>query len=290
MKFLGRENIYSDYDNSKAVVVPVPYEKTTSYGKGTIKGPHAILKASGYVEHYDIEEDMLISKIGISTLPAIKDINSPQRLYTEIKKVTCQILRDKKIPVYLGGEHTITAAIVSAFKTVHSSSFSILHIDAHSDIRDVYDGTKYSHACVMRRVYEMGIKIVSVGVRSQSYEEHEFIASVGANGRSPLHIFYAHEIHNDKRWVEKVIDKLGKNIYITFDVDAVDPAYIRATGTPEPGGIFWCDIVKFFQTLAKSNKTLIGMDIVELAPNRYDKISDFICAKLICKILGLLIK
>ena len=177
---------------SKVAIIPVPYEKTTSYGKGAAKGPAAILDAYGHVEDYEIEEGRVTGKIGISALPAVKNIKNPQELFARIKKITDKVLKDGKIPVYLGGEHTITAAIISAIKTTQplraGAGFSVLHMDAHSDMRDTYDGNKYSHACVMRRVYEMGVPIVSVGIRSQCFAEQQFIEKKG------IKIFYSHNV------------------------------------------------------------------------------------------------
>lgn len=254
---------------SKVIIVPVPYEKTTSYGKGTKNGPAAILSAFKQVEQYDIELDKRTDKILIKILPAVKDI----------KKISYDN-SDYKLPIYLGGEHTITTAIISAIKTKRRD-FSILHLDAHSDLRDTYQGKKYSHACVMRRVWEMGVPFVSVGVRSQSYEEREFIK------KHHIRMFYAHQIYKDKNWIKKVINNLSKNIYISFDVDVFDPGAVRATGTPEPGGLSWQQVVDLFKAIKDASKHLIGMDIVELAPQKYDLASSFTCAALLHKTLAI---
>lgn len=282
MKFLGSENIYSDYGKSRVVVIPVPYEKTTTYGKGAKNGPKAILDASDYVEHYDIEEDRVVSKIGISTALPLRNINSPKELFNKIKKITDKVLADKKIPVYLGGEHTISAAAVSAVKERYPG-LTVLHMDAHSDMRDVYYGTKFSHACAMRRIFEMGVPVISVGIRSQCLAERRFVKEKG------IGIFYAHNILRNKRWFRQAINRLGRNFYLTFDVDVMDPSCVRATGTPEPGGFVWQEVVDFFKAVSKSKKQLIGMDMVELSPLKGDNASDFLCAKLICKILALFV-
>jgi len=283
MKFLETENTKTGYKNSKAVIIPVPYEKTTSYGKGAKNGPAAILEASRYVEHYDIEENKLVSDIGISTLPALKTIKDTQGLFKSVAEVTDKVVTDSKMPVYLGGEHTITVAIISALKK-HYSDLTVLHFDAHSDLRNTYNGSKYSHACVMRRVFDMGVPFVSAGVRSQCLEEHQLIK------KEAIKIFYGHEIFNDPEWARRVIDLIGKRFYLTFDVDIMDPACLWATGTPEPGGLMWPEVASFFKKLSLSGKQMVGMDMVELAPIKGDHVSDFLCAKLISKLLALFVK
>lgn len=272
----------------KVAIISAPYEQTTSYGKGAKYGPGAIISALNYVEDYDIEENKSIDRASIKILPALKNINTYRKLSEKIDKVTKEVFSSGSLPIYLGGEHTITAAIIPAIKK-YSPDFTVLHLDAHSDLRDTYGNKKYSHACVARRIYETGIPIVSVGMRSQSYQESEFIANLGTDSRSPINIFYAHEIHKDRNWIQKVVDSLGKKIYISFDVDVIDPAYIRATGTPEPGGLTWEQATDLFKAIKTADKNLIGMDITELAPVKGDHASDFFCAKIICKILALFI-
>jgi len=270
----------------KPVIIPVPYEKTTSYGKGAKNGPSAIISALKYVEDYDIEENRIIDKASVKILPALKNLNTYQKLSDEIDKVTKKVLTSVGLPIYLGGEHTITTPIIAAIKKQHSD-FTVLHLDAHSDLRDTYSGTKHSHACVMRRVYEMNVPIVSAGIRSQSGEESKFIADVGANGCSPLCISYAHDIHKDKNWIEKAVKNLSKNFYLSFDVDVFDPSIVRATGTPEPGGLSWQQIVDLLTAVKEAKKHLLAMDMVELAPVISDHASDFTCAKLLHKIFAL---
>jgi len=265
------------------IIIPVPYEQTTSYGKGAKRGPSAIISALNYVEDYDIDENKIVDKASIKILPALKGINTFQKLSKKIDYVTSKVLNSGNLPVFLGGEHTITAAVISAFKK-HRHDFSILHFDAHSDLRDIYQGAKYSHACVMRRIFEMNAPAVSVGIRSQSLEEHKFIQKNG------IHVFYASDIYKDKNWIKKVVNKLGKNIYISFDVDAFDPSIVRATGTPEPGGLTWHQVAELLSALKKSNKNLIGMDIVELSPVKTDLASSFTCAALLHKVLAIFVK
>lgn len=251
------------------IIIPVPYEKTTSYGKGTKNGPAAILSAFKQVEQYDIELGKRTDKIPVKILPAVKNLKDIKYNHSV-----------GELPVYLGGEHSITAAIIKAI-AAKRRDFSILHLDAHSDLRNTYFGKRYSHACVMRRVYEMGIPFMSVGMRSQSYEECEFIK------KQHIRIFYAHQIRKDKNWIKKIVNKLGKNIYISFDVDVFDPSVVRATGTPEPGGLTWYQVTELLSAIKKANKNLIGMDIVELAPIKTDLASSFTCANLLHKTLAI---
>lgn len=262
------------------VIIPIPYEQTTSYGKGAKRGPAAIISALKYVEDYDIEGNKVIYKTSIKILPALKNINTFRKLSEEINMITGKVIKGHNLPVYLGGEHTITSAIIPAIKKYHKD-FTVLHLDAHSDLRDIYNGTKYSHACVMRRVWEAGAPAVSVGIRSQSKEEREFIQ------KNHIKTIYASQIHEDKYWVKKVTGSLSKNIYISFDVDVFDLGIVRATGTPEPGGLSWYQITDLLTALRKSNKNLIGMDLVELSPVKTDLASDFTCAKLLHKILAI---
>lgn len=264
----------------KVTIIPVPYEKTTSYGKGAKYGPGAISLALNYVEDYDIDENKVIDKASIEILPALKNINTYQKLSEEISKITAKVLKANRLPVYLGGEHTISAAIVSAIKG-RRLDFSVLHMDAHLDMRDTYGGTKYSHACVMKRVYDLSVPIVSVGIRSLCLAEQQFAKKKG------LKIFYSHQILNNKDWMAGAIERLGNNFYLSFDVDVMDPACVRSTGTPEPAGLGWCQTVDFLKAIASSGKRLIGMDMVELAPVKDDRASDFLCAKLLYKIFTL---
>lgn len=267
----------------KAVIIPVPYEKTTSWGKGAKNGPGAIISALNHVEGYDIEENKVIDRPPLDILPALKNINTYQKLSEKIEKITAKVLNDGKIPVYLGGEHTITAAAVSAIRA-RRGDFTVLHMDAHLDMKDTYGGTKYSHACVMRRVYETGVPIVSVGIRSMCLAEQQFAKRRG------LKVFYSHRILNGKGWMAEAMRRIGNNFYLSFDVDVMDPACVRSTGTPEPGGLGWYQTVDFFKAIANSGKRLIGMDMVELAPAKDDRASDFLCAKLIYKILTLFMR
>ncbi len=281
--FLGIEQKYSDFENSEIVIFPVPFEKTVSYGKGTAKGPSGILKASHYVEFFDeeVKREICFEK-GIATLQASdyskgKIKNSLDRIYRQTKS----LLKENKFVVSLGGEHSISFPIIKA----HHEKFpdlTVLQIDAHSDLRQSYEGTKYSHACVMARVAELTKKITQVGIRAQCREEADFIRENGIN------TFYARDIRTNKfgaNWQKEVLKTLGKNVYITFDVDGFDPSVLSATGTPEPGGLFWDETMDLLK-LVGENRNIVGFDVVELAPSKAHPASDFTTAKLVYKIIN----
>ena len=276
---LGKEN--SSYDNSKIVIYSAPLEKTVSYGTGTRNGPKEILKASHYVEFFDEEFNReLCFEKGIATLPIQNfDKYSSIRAINKIERDISKFLDDDKFVVMIGGEHSVTLGAVKAFNK-HFDDFSILQFDAHSDLRDSYEGTKYSHASVMKRVYEVNQNICQVGIRAQCREEREFISEKGINS------FYAHSIRNlGNSWHRQVVKSLKKNVYITFDVDGFDPAVIAATGTPEPGGLLWDNTIELIKLLGKE-KNIVGFDIVELAPSKYHTASNYNSAKLLYKILN----
>jgi len=281
--FLGIEKDFSAYENSKIAIYSAPLENTVSYGSGTKNGPREILKASHYVEFYDEETNReLCFEKGIATLP-IKDFDrlKSEAAINKIEKDIFNLISDDKFVVMLGGEHTVTLGSVLAHNKKYDD-LSILQIDAHSDLRESYEGSKYSHASVMRRVYEFNKKIVQVGIRAQCKEEADFIKS------NEIKTFYARDIRNEKsnvKWQTKIVDALGANVYITFDIDGLDPSIIPATGTPEPGGLLWDETLDLIKLVGKK-KNIIGFDVVELAPSKFHASSNFIAAKLIYKILN----
>lgn len=281
--FLAIEKEYSGFDNSKVVILSCPYEKTVSYGKGAGKGPAAILKASHYVEFFDEEtgKEMCFAN-GIAALKALdfKKLHGKKALDLIYKNVKALIDAGKFV-VTLGGEHTISTAPIKA----HFDSFddlSILHFDAHSDLREEYDGTKYSHACFAKRVAEFTANITQAGIRAQSKEEHDFIIEKGIN------TFYAHQMRSagfDAKLIDTIINPLSRNVYITFDVDYFDPSIMPSTGTPEPNGFYWDETMRLLKTVCEK-KNLVGFDVVELAPRKDYAFPDFLTAKLIYKILN----
>lgn len=281
--FLGIEKKYSNYKDSQIVILPVPLEKTVSYGKGTSKGPEEILKASHYVEFYDEEQKReLCFEKGICTLePVNLQKLSIEKALQKIHKEVAKHIDEGKFVVTLGGEHSLSAAPIMAFHE-RFPNLSILQIDAHSDLRDSYEGSKYSHACVMARVAEFNSNIVQVGIRAQCIDELEIKKNKG------IKTFYAREIKMGmygENWHELIVNNLTENVYITFDVDGLDPSLLPATGTPEPGGLFWDETMNLLKAVG-TEKNIVGFDVVELAPTKYHPSSNFVAAKLVYKMLN----
>jgi agmatinase len=265
---------FSGYRKSKIIILPVPFDKTSSWIKGADKGPKAIIKASANLELYDIETKSQIYKKGIFTAKAILTTSSSKMVTAVYDKVKT-FLNDKKFVVTLGGEHSVSIGAVKAHADVFSN-MSVLHLDAHIDRRNMYKGDRYNHACVMARIKETVKETVSVGIRSMDYSESKAI--------DPEEVFYAGNIRNSKTWMKLAIRRLTKNVYITLDLDVFDPAVIPSTGTPEPGGLDWYQVTEFLKVLSE-HRNIIGFDIVELCPSQ-NKASDYTAAKLIYKLLS----
>ena len=266
---------YCAYDKAKIVVLPAPFDATSTWIKGADKGPAAIIDASANMETYDIETDSEVYKQGIFTDKPIKEKKSPQIMVAELKARTLKHIKNKKYVVTLGGEHSVSTATIQA----HVESFknvSVLQFDAHADLREEYHGTKYNHACVMARAREIAA-IVQVGIRSAAIEESKLVKKDN--------VFLAQDIYDNNKWFDKCLKKLTKNVYLTIDLDAFDPAILPSTGTPEPGGLGWYQTLVFLKKLMKQ-KNVVGFDIVELCPNPKNKASDFLAAKLVYKLLS----
>lgn len=266
---------YLQYERAKIVLLPVPYDKTASYKKGARNGPKAILKASDYLEWYDLETKKETYKNGIYTAPDVI-ASSPEDLVKKVYVSTKKYLDENKFVITLGGEHSVSIGAINA----HFEKFeniSILHLDAHSDRRDIYKNSKYSHACVMARANELTNKISSVGIRAVAQEE---LPIIGKNA-----VFYAEEIQKSTIWIEKVIKNLNSQVYVTIDLDVFDPSIMPATGTPEPGGLDWYQVTSLLRKVAQ-NKEIIGFDVVELSPIPSLHYPDFLTAKLIYQLLS----
>jgi len=283
--FLAIEDKYSNYKDSRVVMFPVPYEATTSYGKGTGKGPEGIYKASHYVEFFDeelnrqfcFEKGHGIASLYPSVIKGLKGKKALDVIYKDVLK----LIKDRKFVVTLGGEHTISTAPIKAHFDTYKD-LSILHFDAHSDLRDEYEGNKYSHASFCSRVAEFTKDITQVGIRAQCKEEYDFIK------KNKIKTFYAYAIRNGlhgKNWQDKVIKGLKKNVYITFDVDYFDPSIMPSTGTCEPLGFYWEETMVLLRKLGKT-RNVVGFDVVELAPKKENPYPDFLTAKLIYKMLN----
>lgn len=283
---IGKE--ISSFKTSAIVVLPVPYEHTVSYGGGTRRGPEAIIKASHFVEFYDDECDReLCNEVGVATLPPLRFGKAVDaKALRIIEQTVDELLVHDKFVVTLGGEHTISQATIAAHLKKYPD-LSVIQFDAHSDLRDSYEGSKYSHASVMARVCDFMSpnRIVQVGIRAQSIEESRFVKERG------VRTFYAHGMRSGKYahpphgWDESVLGCLNDHIYITFDVDGFDPSIMPSTGTPEPNGLFWAETMQLLRKIAE-RKTIVGADVVELAPVKGVSHPDLTAARLTYKIMN----
>ena len=276
-RYGGLPDRFASEKDSKIAILPIPFDLTTTYEKGTDKGPGALIEASRYMEIYDIETDSEVFRHGIYTAPGVK-AKSSVKMLEEAYERTKELLDDGKFVVTLGGEHSIVYGPIKAHAE-HFDKISVLQFDAHADLADAYENNPWSHASAMARVKELkGVeKIVSVGIRSMAHGEL-------ANLDRP-NTFFAHEIENDPKWIDKVLKRLSKNVYITFDLDAFDSSLMPSTGTPEPGGLFWYDALKLLRKVCEK-KNVVGCDVVELLPRASDPAPDFVAAKLVYKILS----
>lgn len=267
---------YTNYQNSKIVILPIPYDGTSTWIKGADKGPEAILEASFNLEFYDIETDFEVFTKGIYTAPEILEDKTPEAMIEATYSAACKYINDNKFLVSLGGEHSVSIGLIKAFAEKFDN-LTILQIDAHTDLRNEYLGSPNNHACVMARAKELA-PIVQVGIRSMDSSE--------LKNADKSRIFFASDIQKNKNWIDEVVEKLSENVYLTFDLDGLDPAIMPSTGTPEPGGLFWYDVVNLMEKIV-ANKNLVGFDVVELCPNELSKSSDFLAAKFIYKALSL---
>jgi agmatinase len=278
LAFGGAMPTMRSFDDSQVVILPVPVDRTTSYVSGTRNGPREILEASSHMELWDEEVGADVHGVGIFTLPAMElPFGEMAPLVAEIQRVAAEILRRDKFLVTLGGEHSITPPLVAA-AAARFPGLSVLQIDAHADLRDCYMGTPHNHACAMRRSLEYA-PVTQVGIRSMSTEEAAAVDGLNTT------IFYDATMRKDPAWIERVVDTLGESVYITIDVDGLDPAIMPATGTPEPGGLSWYEILALLKA-AIARKNVVACDVVELSPLPGLMAPNFLCAKLIYKILS----
>jgi agmatinase len=274
MNFGGNE-VVCDYHNSRIVILPVPYDETSTWMKGADKGPDAIMAASVNLEFYDIETNSEAHKHGIFTLEPLTEKSSPEALVNSVYNKVSSLLTEKKFPVLVGGNHTVSIGSINAFAK-KTEKFSVLQLDAHSDLRLSYEGSPFNHACAMARAREVA-PVVQVGIRSMSVEE----LAVADRER----IFFSHNLYRDKSLYNKAINLLSENVYITIDLDVFDPSLIPSTGTPEPGGPEYFEIMHFLKDVVEQ-KNVVGFDVVELCPSPANKSSDFVAAKIIYQLLS----
>jgi agmatinase len=274
MNFGGNEIVYS-YSESGIIIVPVPYDETSTWMKGADKGPDAILDASVNLEFYDVETSSEAHLKGINTIAPILEKETPEKLVKDVYDRIFSLLSDKKFPVIIGGNHTVSIGAIKAFSE-YFENLTILQLDAHADLRQVYEGSVFNHACAMARAREFA-PVVQVGIRSMSAEELPFVERD--------RIFFSHELYYDKSLYDRALDKLSENVYITIDLDVLDPSIMPSTGTPEPGGPPYFELLHFMRDIIKS-RNVVGFDVVELCPSSTNKSPDFVAAKIIYQLLS----
>lgn len=281
--FLGLDTEYSDYERSAVVVLPIGYEGTVSYGQGTREGPRAIINASRQVELYDRELDAEAAlDYGVHTLAGLAPvITGPEGMVAAVAAAAEEHLRAGKLLVGLGGEHTISSGVARAVQATYGD-FVMVQIDAHSDLRDEYEGSTYSHACISKRVFDIGATVVQFGIRSICKEEIDLIRSETER----LHVFFAEDVHAGGH-LEPLAELVrGRTVFLTIDLDGFDPSLVPATGTPEPNGLSWVQGLAIIRTVAREAK-IVAIDCVELAPIPGHHASDFFAAKLVYKAISL---
>ncbi len=273
--YAGIPDEYAKVDVAKIVLIPVKYDGTSTWVKGADKGPDAFLHASENMELYDIETDSEVYKQGVYLTEPLEDFSSPEEMVDMVHaEVTKQIEHNKFVTLF-GGEHSISIGSIRAFNECFDN-LSVLHIDAHADLRPEYEGTPYNHACA---VYEASkeTNLVQVGIRSMDKSELKHMDTDK--------VYFAHEMATDDYWMDNAVEQLTDNVFITFDLDAFDPSILPSTGTPEPGGLLWYETMEFLRKVFQ-HRNVVGFDIVELCPNEKDKSSDFLAAKLYYKMLS----
>jgi agmatinase len=276
--FGGPDGATVDTDKARVLILPVPYDATTTYTPGTRQGPSAILQASQHLELFDDETGQEVFRVGIATLEEMEvDVSSPQAMVAKVRTLGEKTLDAGFFPLMLGGEHLLSLGMIQAVAS-RTEDLSILQLDAHTDLRHTYQGAEHSNACVMRLASQYGT-LVPVGIRSLSAEEHRWTEE------EELPIFYAKDIHSRSDWQEKVIAQLHSHVYITIDLDVFDPGVMPAVGTPEPGGLHWYEVLKLLRSVCQARK-VVGADIMELCPQPGNIAPDFFAAKLAYKLLA----
>ena len=277
--FTGPDGASTDFESSKIVILPVPYDRTSTWIKGADKGPFALLEASPQLELYDIDTACEVYKQGIYTLPPVSVDLSPEEMVKSVESEVKKLLDEGKFVVLLGGEHSVSIGSARAHAAKYND-LSVLHLDSHADLREEYEASRFNHACVAARIKEVA-PVVEVGVRSMSAEEKDKLP--------PEDIFFARDIVGRTGWADEVASRLKDNVYVTIDLDVFDPAIMPSTGTPQPGGLDWYQVMSLLEAVAR-NKNVVGFDVVELCPNENNKAPDFLAAKLVYKFLSYVYK
>jgi len=269
------EDKYARLENASIVIIPAPYDQTSTWVKGADRGPAAIIEASGNMELYDIETDSEVYLKGIYTAEAVDGRLYPGDMVETVRERVERHIENDKFTVVIGGEHSVSIGAIRANIEKHPD-MTVLQLDAHCDLRDQYEGSEYNHACVMARVKEL-CPILQVGIRSMDSSEKKSL--------DKDRVLFATDIHSSTDWIGWVVSKLSDKVYITIDLDVFDPSIMPSTGTPEPGGLLWYEVLTLLKTICNS-KDLVGFDVVELCPDERNKSPDFMAAKLIYKLLS----
>ncbi|MDY7013196.1 MAG: agmatinase, partial [Cyanobacteriota bacterium] len=267
--------VEKSYEEAEFVILPIPYEATTTYRKGCEQGPEAILAASPQLEYYDAElRREICLETAIHTHAPIADTRvrpdlPPSQMVQIVKETATQLLRDRKFTIALGGEHGITVGLVAAYQDWLEEPFTVVQIDAHGDLRHEYEGSIYNHACVMRRVVDLGLPTLPVGIRSICQEEATLIEE------KQIPVIWAEDIVQNSDWIDRAIAQIATpNVFVTIDLDGLDPSVMPGVGTPQPGGLNWYDLTRFLRSLFQQRE-VIGCDVMELAPTIDSVVSEF---------------
>lgn len=272
--YAGIQDKYSKLDNSKIVLIPVPYDGTSTWQKGADKGPNAFLNASENMELYDIETDTEVYKQGVFLADAITENSSPEAVVELVHQATKKYIKRNKFVTVFGGEHSVSIGTIRAFNECYDN-LTVLQLDAHADLRKTYEGSTCNHACALYEASQ-NTNLIQVGIRSMDVIEKTVMDTEKT--------YFAHDMAVNDSWMDSAIEQMTENVFITFDLDAFDPSILPSTGTPEPGGLLWYETLEFLkQVFAERN--VVGFDIMELCPNAIDKSSDFLAAKLYYKML-----
>ncbi len=271
--YAGIPDKYSRIDDAKVVLIPVPYDGTSTWQKGADKGPEAFLDASENMELYDIETRSEVYKKGIYLAPPVTENSSPEKMVDAVYKTVKNYIKQEKFVTIFGGEHSVSIGTIKAFNESFED-LSVVQLDAHADLRPEYEGSKCNHACAVHEASKT-TNLIQVGIRSMDASEVEFM--------DENQVYFADDLYED--WMEDAIGQMTPNVFITIDLDAFDPSIMPSTGTPEPGGLFWYETLEFLQLMFKK-KNVVGFDIVELRPNKDEKSSDLLAAKLYYKMLS----
>lgn len=273
--FAGVEDNYCDKDFAKIWLQSIPYDGTSTWGKGADKAFEPFLDALENMELYDIETDSEVYKKGVHILPEISEVSNPENVFNAVYLSTKELLGHDKFLTFFGGEHSVSIGLIKAFSEKYDG-LTVLQLDAHADLRDEYGGTKYNHACAVHEASK-NTNLVQVGIRSMDSSELPYL--------NREQCYFAEEMYNSKDWVEESIWQMTNDVYITIDLDVFDPSIMPSTGTPEPGGLMWNQTIQYLKRVFKE-KNVVGFDIVELAPIEGLSAPIFLAAKLYYKLLS----